>query len=567
MIGTCRPSAAAPHGCAYCTYPLARGRPRSGTATRGAVVDDLERLTARARRRRRLLHRLDLQRRRGPPPGAGRGDAAPRHGHPLGLPSSGRRGSTARIAGPAASAPGLYAVELGTDAASDTTLAASTRGSPSPTSLAADAACADERIPAAHYVMFGGPGETPETVGEGLANLQRLADAVVFAFFGVRISPGRPGCTALRASRKGSIAPGDSLLRPSYYSRPGVRRPRAGERSIAAAFNGRRDRIFPPSEAQRRLAVMQPLRLPRPPLGPAGLASTSRPRRGRRDEAMQPLDSRRVLLVHPLGLPGRAPPRGDISRKANLMPPLGLAMPRRLPRAARHPADDRRLLRRPRRRRPASGSTWPTERPALRRLLLHHSSFLDGVAPRRRWPRSELPGVTTVVRRPARLGAGASGPARLPGGRPGGRRRGGGDAGRAGGAAAGRAGRDRRASSTGPADGRVVFTGRRPSRLELDSLPFPAYDKLDGYPGAYTPADLQLPAGTPNTSCISSRGCPYACSYCDRSVFGRSFRYNSRRVPLRPPAPPAGALRHPPHQLLRRPVHLQPRSGSRSSAG
>ncbi|MEA3466077.1 MAG: radical SAM protein, partial [Thermodesulfobacteriota bacterium] len=29
------------------------------------------------------------------------------------------------------------------------------------------------------------------------------------------------------------------------------------------------------------------------------------------------------------------------------------------------------------------------------------------------------------------------------------------------------------------------------------------------------------------TSCISSRGCPYACSYCDRSVFQRTFRFNS----------------------------------------
>ncbi|HEY5190887.1 MAG TPA: radical SAM protein, partial [Candidatus Deferrimicrobium sp.] len=31
----------------------------------------------------------------------------------------------------------------------------------------------------------------------------------------------------------------------------------------------------------------------------------------------------------------------------------------------------------------------------------------------------------------------------------------------------------------------------------------------------------------PNTSCISSRGCPYSCSYCDRSVFRRGFRFNS----------------------------------------
>ena len=26
---------------------------------------------------------------------------------------------------------------------------------------------------------------------------------------------------------------------------------------------------------------------------------------------------------------------------------------------------------------------------------------------------------------------------------------------------------------------------------------------------------------------ITSRGCPYQCSYCDRSVFKRSYRYNS----------------------------------------
>jgi anaerobic magnesium-protoporphyrin IX monomethyl ester cyclase len=74
--------------------------------------------------------------------------------------------------------------------------------------------------------------------------------------------------------------------------------------------------------------------------------------------------------------------------------------------------------------------------------------------------------------------------------------------------------------------GEVVFTGQRTPGLDLDTLPFPAYEKLDGYPDAYRLPIFNYPR-TPNTSCIASRGCPYACTYCDRSVFLRTFRYNS----------------------------------------
>jgi len=64
-------------------------------------------------------------------------------------------------------------------------------------------------------------------------------------------------------------------------------------------------------------------------------------------------------------------------------------------------------------------------------------------------------------------------------------------------------------------------TGRRPFITDLDSLPFPAWDLLEGFPQCYLPAPFkvrQLPAAT----LVTSRGCPNTCIFCDRSVFGAS---------------------------------------------
>ena len=76
-------------------------------------------------------------------------------------------------------------------------------------------------------------------------------------------------------------------------------------------------------------------------------------------------------------------------------------------------------------------------------------------------------------------------------------------------------------------DGEEIRINAPRAQIEdLDTLPFPAYEKLRGFPHGYhlPPFSYIL---VPGTTMITSRGCVYQCSYCDRSVFRRGFRSNS----------------------------------------
>ncbi|MCF8028569.1 MAG: B12-binding domain-containing radical SAM protein [Desulfobacteraceae bacterium] len=73
---------------------------------------------------------------------------------------------------------------------------------------------------------------------------------------------------------------------------------------------------------------------------------------------------------------------------------------------------------------------------------------------------------------------------------------------------------------------RVVENPGQAFLPDLDTLPFPAYEKLAGFPKGYNlPLFSYIKA--PGATMVTSRGCPYQCSYCDRSVFKSQFRYNS----------------------------------------
>jgi len=72
----------------------------------------------------------------------------------------------------------------------------------------------------------------------------------------------------------------------------------------------------------------------------------------------------------------------------------------------------------------------------------------------------------------------------------------------------------------------LIDTGRRPLIASLDSLPFPAWELLEGFPERYLPAPFKVKS-LPAATLVSSRGCPNSCIFCDRSVFGSSGHAHS----------------------------------------
>jgi len=233
------------------------------------------------------------------------------------------------------------------------------------------------------------------------------------------------------------------------------------------------------------------------------------------------LNDKKILLVHPLGYKADAAGH-DISRIANIMPPLGLASIAAYMEQRGTGVDIIDCYARPNSDR-AIRDYLLAEKPAFIGLSCTTSSYLDGIRIAE-IAKLTVPGIQTVFGGPhvsalkeglfakypamdfAVVGEGEETMCELA-----------------------RCGRDDPASVKGliyRKGSEVINTGYRDKGLVLDDLPFPAYEKLAGFPSSYMLPIFNYPK-TPNTSCISSRGCPYACSYCDRSVFQRSFRYNS----------------------------------------
>lgn len=72
----------------------------------------------------------------------------------------------------------------------------------------------------------------------------------------------------------------------------------------------------------------------------------------------------------------------------------------------------------------------------------------------------------------------------------------------------------------------------RPLMVNLDALPLPAWDLLEGFPGLFRPSPSRI-RRWPCASIVLTRGCPNQCVFCDRSVFGNHCRAYSPEYAVR----------------------------------
>ncbi len=115
---------------------------------------------------------------------------------------------------------GLAHAEFGADSFCDAVLADYGKRFTFEDVLAASEAAHSAGVDYCHFLICGGPGETPATLEEGYRNSLRLPGAILLAVVGMRIYPG----TALhrRALREESITRDTDLLPPAYYLAPGL---------------------------------------------------------------------------------------------------------------------------------------------------------------------------------------------------------------------------------------------------------------------------------------------------------------------------------------------------------
>jgi radical SAM superfamily enzyme YgiQ (UPF0313 family) len=118
-------------------------------------------------------------------------------------------------------AAGCDAVEFGSEAGSASMLCSLGKSFTVDDLRSSSGLCREEGVDFAHYILFGGPGESETTIDETFALMDELEPTAVIAMTGIRIFPGTP--LHHSAIADGIIAAETSLLEPVFYISPPIR--------------------------------------------------------------------------------------------------------------------------------------------------------------------------------------------------------------------------------------------------------------------------------------------------------------------------------------------------------
>lgn len=153
-------------------------------------------------------------------------------------------------------AAGCDAVEYGSDSGSPAMLRSLGKSFTVDHIRHASALCRDSGVDFAHYILFGGPGESAATIDETFALMDEVNPTVVIAMTGIRIFPGTP--LHEQAVTDGIITAETPLMEPAFYISPPLRDTLAGlvtERAVA-----RRNWVVPGLEINMSDTMLEALR-------------------------------------------------------------------------------------------------------------------------------------------------------------------------------------------------------------------------------------------------------------------------------------------------------------------
>jgi radical SAM superfamily enzyme YgiQ (UPF0313 family) len=161
-------------------------------------------------------------------------------------------------------AAGCDAIEFGSESGSATMLRSLGKSFGVAHLRSASKLCREAGIDFAHYILFGGPGESEATIDETFALSDELEAVAMIAMTGIRIFPGTP--LYERAILDGVITARTPMLEPVFYLSPPIRETLCD--MVAARALERRNWVAPGMElnmsdamldAMRRFTVQGPL--------------------------------------------------------------------------------------------------------------------------------------------------------------------------------------------------------------------------------------------------------------------------------------------------------------------